>query len=481
MTTPRAATAPTQATAQSATSTSTSTSTDHEPRADGGSRTGRALLRGVLVAISLITAAVVVAHLPGVNVHAGAAAPLQAAWSPRVGVGTLPALGLLGWAATPHPWTVMARLGWGRLLLAVWALSVAWMVSLALVDGVDGIGTVLDHDTEYLVSARGVGDTGELLRSFIGRIPLTANDNWPVHVAGHPPGALLFFVALVHLGLGSGLAAGLVVVAVAGTVPVAVAVTCRALGHEARARGVLPFLVLGPFAVWQAVSADAVFAAVAAWTVAVAALAGTAPTRVRSSALAVATGLGLGGCAMLSYGLPLVVVLVLAALVAARGWHRDVVALASVVAVGAGVVVGASAWSGFAYWQAYPVLHQRYWDGLASARPAWYWVWANLALLAVCAGPVLFGALAASAGRLRATAHRPDGDPVLTLVVGAVLAIVVADLSLMSKAEVERIWLPFVPWLLLATVMVPVRARRWALVGQAALGLLVQSLLVTPW
>ncbi len=46
---------------------------------------------------------------------------------------------------------------------------------------------------------------------------------------------------------------------------------------------------------------------------------------------------------------------------------------------------------GFAYWEADPVLHQRYWDGLASVRPAACWLWANLALLGVCAGPVLFG------------------------------------------------------------------------------------------
>ena len=39
--------------------------------------------------------------------------------------------------------------------------------------------------------------------SYISRIPVDAPpDNWPVHVAGHPPGALTFFVLLVRLGLG---------------------------------------------------------------------------------------------------------------------------------------------------------------------------------------------------------------------------------------------------------------------------------------
>ena len=50
------------------------------------------------------------------------------------------------------------------------------------------------------------------LAGFVDRIPFAAEpDNWPVHVAGHPPGALGFFVALDRVGLGSGLAAGLVV------------------------------------------------------------------------------------------------------------------------------------------------------------------------------------------------------------------------------------------------------------------------------
>ena len=452
-----------------------------ELTADAGTPAGRALASGILLASALLALAALVAHLPGVDVRTGAAAPLLAAWAPRVGLGTIPALALVWWSGTRFPWVAVQRLGWRRLLLTVWASSLAWMISLALVDGVDGIGAVLDHDTEYLVPARGTDDVGELLRSFIGRIPLTANDHWPVHVAGHPPGALLLFVVMVRAGLGSGLAAGLVVAAVAATVPVAVAVTARALGEQARVRSVLPFLVLGPFAVWQAVSADAVFAAAAAWTVALAALACASPTRVRAAAWALAAGVAFGGCLMLSYGLPLVAVIALAALVSAQGWHRDVARLMVTVSLGTAVVVGGFAWGGFEYWRAYPVLHQRYWDGLASARPAWYWLWANLAALAVCAGPLLFGAVAAAARPLAGAVRHPRRDPLLSLVAGAVAAVAVADLSLMSKAEVERIWLPFVPWLLLSTVMIPVRWRRLALVGQAALGLLVQSLLVTPW
>lgn len=444
-------------------------------------RTRRAFVSGVLVAVVLFALAVLVAHLPGVDVHAGPAAPLLAAWGPRVGVGTAPAFALVWWSTTSHPWRATSTMGWGCLLASVWALSLTWMVSLALVDGVAGVGGVLTHDTEYLVTARGVDDVGELLRTFVSRIPLSASDHWPVHVAGHPPGALLFFVGLARLGLGSGVAAGLVVCAVAATTPVAVAVTCRALGAEARVRSVLPLLAIGPFAVWQAVSADAVFAAVAAWSIALVALAVTASRRSVAIGLAAAAGLALGGCLMLSYGLPLVGAVVVAVMAGACGRGADLLRLPAVVAAAVTCVLVGFALAGFAYWNAYPVLHQRYWEGAASARPAAYWMWANLALLAVCAGPLLFGSLAVAGRRLVLSVRRPQDDPVLTLVAGAFLAVLLADLSLMSKAEVERIWLPFVPWLLLSAVVLPIRWRRPALFVQAGVALLVQSLLVTPW
>jgi hypothetical protein len=49
----------------------------------------------------------------------------------------------------------------------------------------------------------------------------------------------------------------------------------------------------------------------------------------------------------------------------------------------------------------------------------------------------------------------------------------------MSKAEVERIWLPFVVWLQVATAHLPAPARRWWLAGQALTALAVNHLLFT--
>jgi methylthioxylose transferase len=63
----------------------------------------------------------------------------------------------------------------------------------------------------------------------------------------------------------------------------------------------------------------------------------------------------------------------------------------------------------------------------------------------------------------------------------AALAVLVADLSGLSKAEVERIWLPFTVWLVAATALLPARQARWWLAGQAVATLVVHHLLLTTW
>jgi hypothetical protein len=158
-------------------------------------------------------------------------------------------------------------------------------------------------------------------------------------------------------------------------------------------------------------------------------------------------------------------------LLAGRSWRPF-----PAVAVGAVLPVLVFAAYGFRLWEAYPVLSDRYWAGIAAGRPASYWLWGDLAALAISAGP----ALGAGLGSVLA-GRRRSPRVVLLLVTAAAVAIVVADASRMSKGEVERIWLPFVPWLLVSTALLPDRWRRPALGLQVVVALLLEHVLDTVW
>jgi hypothetical protein len=402
--------------------------------------------------------------------------PLHGLWQPKLfGPGTLPAIAiaLLGWRYAAN---VAERLPWRRLLLASYVVSLAWLLSLALVDGTDGLSRVLGNRYEYLQSARAVDGLSALLHTYIDRIPYHAQGHWPINVAGHPPGVLLFFVALVRLGLGGDLAAAVVVTLIAASIAAAVLVTLRALEVEGLARRAAPFLVLTPSAIFLAVSADAVITAVTAWGVASLALASRSAAIPRSTGWAVLAGLLLGFGVLMSYGMPLMGVLAVAVLIAARSWRALPVAATTALAL---ILLFAA--MGFAWWHAYPVLVQRYVDGISSDRPITYWWWGDLACLAVSGGLVLGAGLATSARIALSSDLRRDHRVALLIVGAAAVMIALADASGMSKAEVERIWLPFIPWLTVSCALLPEGWRRWGLGLQVVSALVLQHLLYTVW
>ena len=450
----------------------------------GDAATARIARLGLLGALGLMATAVMIPWLTGWDVYVHSVPPLRGGWDPRLGPGTVPAIVLAAMAVLgAGPVSRVCR--WRHLLVGSWVFSAAWMVSLATVDGWNGIGQVLGRDDEYLGTARSVTDVWATLHEYVARIPFSASDEWPVHVAGHPPGALLFFVALTHLGLGSGLAAGWVVILVAATTPAAVLTTVRTLGAEDLARRAAPFLVFGPAAIWLAVSADAVFGAVAAWGTCCLAYAARSASRSRLAAWAVASGLLFGYLVMMSYGLPLFALVALAVPFVSRAWRPLPWVAGAALAVVLGFSVG-----GFSWWEGYPVLTVRYWQGIAQHRPGLYWTWGDLAALCFSAGPAIGSAVASVVaqgrdlvgfrGGLRIHGHGSE-RVVVALTGAAAVAVLVADLSQMSRAEVERIWLPFVPWLLLGTALVPAPWRRRLLVVQLAVALVVQHLYYPSW
>ncbi len=450
----------------------------------GASRTGlRADLSVAALAVLLFASAAVV----GTRIERAYGVlhvdwpPLYASWFPHTGPGTLPALVLAAAVVACGPAAARA-LPWRALLWAVWAASALWTTALALVDGWRrGIVSRLLSPHEYLSSVDRFQDVGAALSTFTRHILIGQPDNWPTHVAGHPPGAVLTFVALDRVGLGGGAWAGLWCVVVGGSAAAAVLVAMRALGAESTARGAAPFLVLLPAAVWAGTSADGYFAAVTAWGLALLAVA-AAPDARTPRATALAAGLLLGWSVYLSYGLVLMGIPAVAVLLCARTARPLPYALLGALAVAAAFTA-----AGFWWWEGYHLLVERYYQGLASVRPYGYWVWANLAVACLTTGPAtaagLRRALARLPGAVRGLRRSPSRETATAalLVAAALCAIAAATLSGMSKGETERIWLPFVLWLVPAAALLPDRHHRAWLAVQAATALLVNHLLLTGW
>lgn len=429
-------------------------------------------------AVLLVTAAVLVGrHIQGTSRTLFVSwPPLLASWGPHVGPGT-PAAVVVAIAVVAYGPVLAARLPWRALLPAAWGTATAWILSLALIDGWDrGIARRLTTRYEYLQVIDRFHDIPAALRDFTHHILLHSPDNWPAHIAGHPPAATLTFVLLDRIGLRGGGWAGVWCVTVGATACVAVLVTIRALADEALARRAAPFLVLAPAAVWMGTSADAYFAAVAAWAVALSALAVTR----RSLGWAGASGLLFGLTCYLSYGLTLVALIVAAVLALGRNGVRERPALLVPLLTGAAVVPAAFTLAGFDWWEAYHLLVTRYYQGAGGIRPYGYWVWANLACTVLIVGLATAAGLRRTGAVLirRRTGSRADVR-LAFLVAAALPALLVADLSGMSKAETERIWIPFALWLLPACAFLP-RPRAW-LTAQAVLAVLLNHLLLTGW
>ncbi len=400
------------------------------------------------------------------------APPLFAKVGAHWGDGTIPAvlIALLTVVAGP---AVAARVRWGALLAIAFATGLGWTFSLALIDGWNrGVVNRLVRPDEYLMSVNLVHSIPTMLSEFSDRIIDYTPVSWPTHVAGHPPGALLSFVVLNRIGLGGGAWAGVFCIVMGMSAVIAVLITVCRLAGETTARRVAPFAAVTPGAVWIGVSADGYFMGVAAWGIALLTIAATATqTRWRASA-GIASGLVLGWGIFLNYGLTLMGVVALGVLIAARQWRPLLYAVPAAL-----VVVGVFAAFGFWWLDGYHLVTDRYYQGIASDRPFAYWVWGNFAATLCAVGP----AVAIGLGRgVRWTPIRTR-NAVVILGLSAFLAMLVADLSALSKAETERIWLPFGMWMLVLTALIPPRWTRVWLAGQVATALLINHLVFTYW
>jgi methylthioxylose transferase len=383
------------------------------------------------------------------------APPLFGRFDLRIGPATVLAAAVGGSIVWWGP-RVAATFSWRVLVVATPVAAAVWAVSLALVDGADALTAPVMGPHDYLASAGRIEAPGVFLQSFTDQL-----DTFSLHVQGHPPGMVLILWSLAGLGLGAPGWAAALMVATGVSTSAALLLVVKSLAGESKARNRAPFLVLSPAAIWIATSADALFMGVGAWGIALLVLG----AKRRSDYLALAGGVALGLLLFLSYG---AVALGPVALVAAwvhGGLRPLLVALGGVLAV---TLVFKTA--GFWWFDGLSGTVARYEAGVSSQRPiAWFAV-ANLGALALVLGP----AAAVGLARLRRA-------PVAALTWAALAGVLAADLSGLSKGEVERIWLIFVPWILVACTTIDLRRARGMLALQGLAALAIQTGVRTPW
>jgi hypothetical protein len=381
--------------------------------------------------------------------------PLVARFDPSPLLGALLPLAVAALVVAYGP-RLATILGWRALLAVGFAAAALWAVSLSLTDGLEGLVRPLEFPNDYRQDIDLVAGPGEFLSHFTERI-----DRYNQHVRAHPPGMVLLLWSMDRLGLrGAGWEAALVVLGGASVVP-AVLVTLEEVSGETRARAAAPFLAMAPAAIWVASSADALFAGVGAWAVALLVLS-TGRSGRAAAALAFGGGVAFGAAVLLSYGLALLAVPPLAVSIVRRRLLPLLLA-----GVGTLVVVVSFALAGFWWIDGLQATLGEYRASVARIRPYSYFLLGNVAAFGVAVGP-------ATAVALASLRHRGTW----ILVAGGLAMVAVADLAGLSKGEVERIWLPFAPWVMAATS--ELSPRIW-LTLNAAFALLVELALNTTW
>jgi hypothetical protein len=440
------------------------------------------LIGGAVVTV-LVLAAFVVPHLhlgwmsPVVHqppaeyrILAGTA-PLLGSWMPHASPAT-PCAAILAIAVVVWGPTVARRMHWLGLVITTWLTALAWTMALTLIDGwKNGFVDRMVGSFNYLADVHHVHGIHAFFQHYASHIPSPRAGSWDIESSAHPPLGLLTFVLLHRVGLSGPAWASLFVVVVGTSAAAAVLITVRALSGEHVARRVAPFVALAPAAVWIGVSADAYYAGVAAWALTMLALAAAGTAR-HSMVLALASGVLFGWTVYLSYGLILMAIPAAAILFSTRNYRPLVPAVLGALAVASLITA-----LGFWWFTGLAQLRHRYLSTIAMDRPFAYWVWGDLAALLCAIGlPAAVGLRRAFDGvRLRARSG------INVLLVSMVAAVALADLSTMSKAETERIWLPFAVWLVAAPALLPRRSHRYSLAVQAVGALIINSLLHTTW
>jgi methylthioxylose transferase len=361
-----------------------------------------------------------------------------------------------------RPWWASAR-----LTAIAWVSGVAgalFAALLALTDGRDGLLYPVTHETEYLAVIADLPPIPTFIDTFTEQI-----NDYTVHVRGHPPAYTALLAVFDRIGLrGAWPIVVLSLVSIAVGVAAVIATTARIAGPDL-ARRAAPFLALTPSALWLAISADAVFFALGAIGVWLLTLS-FEPTHGLGTAAA--SGVVLGSLPYFTYlGATFMVVPVAVIIVGVRRVGRDATAAIATALAAAGLVTLTWVLAGFWWFDGVATTKREYWEGSARFRVWDYFGYANLAAACFALGPAVIVGL---------TRLRRHG---WWLVGGGLLALTISHLSQFTKAEVERIWLLFFPFITIAAGVAGMsrRARSIWLVIQAAAAIVLQAALVSKW
>jgi hypothetical protein len=318
-----------------------------------------------------------------------------------------------------------------------------------------GRGGSFEARFEYLPSLRYLnGGVARYVGHFTALLP-----DFSTHVKGNPPGPLVV-MHLLGIDTPGRLTAACVGVG-ALCAPLAYALG-RELGGEHRGRVAAALTIFSPSAVLFGVtSVDYAFAGVGmigAWL-----LVDRRPLPKAVGCVAVAVGSFLSWVLL---AIPVWAVLC----VLRRDGPREaaLTAAAALAALLALTLVLHLAW-GYDPVAILRALRPIYAHGIASRRPYWFWLFGSpAAYLAMLGTPIAWLALRAAVRR----------DPATLALVAVIL---VSALAGFTKAETERIWLPFVPLACVAAASVGFRRLGPALGFLAAQAIVLEVLFNTVW
>jgi methylthioxylose transferase len=357
---------------------------------------------------------------------------------------------------------------WGTVLLLGWSGAFAWSLSLALVDGAEGLTRSLQSADNYLTDVPGVGESSlAYLRSYTGRA-----EELSAAARGHPPGPVLLLWALQRIGFTDLLTLGVLITGLGALITPLVLAAVRGVCGERAARSYAPVLILAPYAVWVSVSVDVIGAVLGAVVVLLSVKASNRDrTGPPAGAWALSCGITLGIASLFSYAAPW---LGLSAVCLYFARRRPFLNVAT--GLGALLPVFAARWAGFSWFDGLLMARDDYATRIEPNRSAIAWGLISVVVLLLAAGPPLVR----SAGRLRNT----PGWPFL---VGAGAAVTFSVAAGLARGGAEAAWLPFFPWLTVAAVAPPAQGGEapptpalLVSVG-AATAVIVEAALATPW